>query len=113
MPASSRWPCSAICSIGFFSSARPGSSAGIGRAAAEDRSKGEAMSQMSQAAGAIIAVFLAAWTPAPAAAQPKPPPAVIRVVDIPIANFAPLLVARDKGYFADENLSVTWSPVAQ
>ncbi len=25
----------------------------------------------------------------------------------------PMLVARDKGYFADENLNVTWSPVAQ
>ena len=46
-------------------------------------------------------------------AQPKPPPATIRVVDLPIANSTPLQVARDKGYFADENLSVTWSPVAQ
>ncbi len=45
--------------------------------------------------------------------QPKPPPTPIRVVDLPIANFTPLLVARDKGYFANENLSVTWTPVAQ
>ena len=37
-------------------------------------------------------------------AQPKPPPATIRVVDLPIANSTPLQVARDKGYFADENL---------
>ena len=46
-------------------------------------------------------------------AQPKPPPATIRVVDLPIANSTPLQVARDKGYFADENLSVTWLPVAK
>jgi len=46
-------------------------------------------------------------------AQTKPPPTPIRVVDLPIANFTPLLVARDKGYFGNENLAVTWTPVAQ
>ena len=46
-------------------------------------------------------------------AQPKPPPVNIRVATIPIANFAQLVVARDKGWFAEENLLVTWSPVAQ
>jgi NitT/TauT family transport system substrate-binding protein len=46
-------------------------------------------------------------------AQTKPPPTAIRVVDLPIANFTPLLVARDKGYFAEENLAVTWTPVDQ
>lgn len=45
--------------------------------------------------------------------QTKPPPTALRVVDLPIANFTPLMVARDKGYFAAENLSVTWTPVAQ
>jgi NitT/TauT family transport system substrate-binding protein len=49
----------------------------------------------------------------PSLAQTKPPAATIRVVTLPIANFTPLLVARDKGYFADENLSVTWTLVAQ
>jgi NitT/TauT family transport system substrate-binding protein len=46
-------------------------------------------------------------------AQTTSTPTPIRVVDLPIANFTPLLVARDKGYFANENLSVTWTPVAQ
>ncbi len=46
-------------------------------------------------------------------AQTKPPPTAIHVVDLPIANFTPLLVARDKGYFSSESLSVTWTPVAQ
>jgi NitT/TauT family transport system substrate-binding protein len=66
-----------------------------------------------QPLGAIAATLLALWTPSPASAQQKPPPATIRVVDIPIANFSPLQVARDKGYFDEENLTVTWSPVAQ
>jgi len=35
-------------------------------------------------------------------AQPKPAPAVLRVAYIPIANYTALLVARDKGYFAEE-----------
>jgi NitT/TauT family transport system substrate-binding protein len=60
---------------------------------------------------AIGAVLLALCLPSQAPAQQKP--AEIRVVEIPIANYAPLLVARDKGYFAQESLSVTWSPVAQ
>jgi NitT/TauT family transport system substrate-binding protein len=68
---------------------------------------------MLQAVSAIVVAFFTAWIPAPAVAQQKPPPAVVRVVPIPIANYTPLLVARDKGYFAEENLSVTWAPVAQ
>src|ERR1041385_5686158 len=46
-------------------------------------------------------------------AQPSPPPATIRVVTPPLVNYTPLLVARDKGWFAEEGLSVTWSTVAQ
>src|SRR6266851_9644620 len=71
------------------------------------------MVRIPQASCAIVIASLALWTPTPAAAQSKPAPAAIRVIHIPIANFTPLLVAREKGYFADENLSVTWSPVAQ
>ena len=48
-----------------------------------------------------------------ATAQEKPAPTAIRMTYIPIANYTPMLVARDKGFFAAENLSVTWSPVAQ
>ena len=69
------------------------------------------MSRLLQAICAMLVASLATWSPA--AAQTKPAPAVIRVTYIPIANYTPLLVARDKGYFGDENLSVTWSPVAQ
>ena len=71
------------------------------------------MFRMLQAVCAILVASLAAWLPSRAVAQTKPPPAVVRVVPIPIANYTPLLVARDKGYFAEENLSVTWAPVAQ
>src|SRR5712691_4102066 len=71
------------------------------------------MLRILQASCAIAIASLALWTPSPAAAQSKPAPAAIRVIHIPIANFTPLLVARDKGYFADENLAVTWSTVTQ
>ncbi len=71
------------------------------------------MYRMLQSLCALLAVLIAPWTILQAGAQPKPSPATIRVVDLPLANFTPLLVARDKGYFSEENLSVTWSPVAQ
>ena len=71
------------------------------------------MLRIPQASCAIMIASLALWTPGPAAAQSKPAPAAIRVIHIPIANFTPLLVAREKGFFADENLSVTWSTVTQ
>ena len=71
------------------------------------------MSRILQAICATGVAALALWTASHAVAQQTSPPAAIRVVDIPIANYAPLLVARDKGYFGQENLSVTWSPVAQ
>jgi NitT/TauT family transport system substrate-binding protein len=60
----------------------------------------------------LVAALSPGWVPQ-ASAQPKPAPTVLRVAYIPIANYTALLVARDKGYFAEENLSVTWSPVAQ
>jgi NitT/TauT family transport system substrate-binding protein len=56
---------------------------------------------------------LVAWTQPAAQAQTKPAPVNVRVATFPIANFAQLVVARDKGWFAEENLSVTWSAVAQ
>ena len=64
----------------------------------------------------LCALLLAPLVPfavATATAQSKPPPTALRVVGLPIANFTPLLVARDKGYFGDENLAVTWTAVAQ
>jgi NitT/TauT family transport system substrate-binding protein len=37
----------------------------------------------------------------------------IKVVMTPITNYVSLLIAKEKGFFADENLNVTWSSVAQ
>jgi NitT/TauT family transport system substrate-binding protein len=52
-------------------------------------------------------------TPDAALAQSKPAPANIRAAVMPIANFAPMAVARDKGFFTDESLNVTWTTVPQ
>jgi NitT/TauT family transport system substrate-binding protein len=57
-------------------------------------------------------IMAALMTPLAAAAQ-TPAPATVRAAVIPIANFTPLVVARDKGYFTEENLNVTWTTVAQ
>jgi NitT/TauT family transport system substrate-binding protein len=40
-------------------------------------------------------------------------PATLRLAIIPVANYAPLVVARDKGFFTDENLNVSWTNVNQ
>jgi NitT/TauT family transport system substrate-binding protein len=40
-------------------------------------------------------------------------PATLRLAIIPVANYAPLVVARDKGFFTDENLNVNWTNVNQ
>lgn len=74
---------------------------------------------MSRVVGSrVLALCLALAAPLavlvqPATAQRKPPPATIRIVDIPIANFTPLLIAKEKGYFDEENLNVSWTPVQQ
>jgi NitT/TauT family transport system substrate-binding protein len=62
--------------------------------------------------GAVVACLILPGA-TPLFAQPKPAPATIRVVTPPLVNYTPLLVARDKGWFEEENLSVTWSTVAQ
>jgi NitT/TauT family transport system substrate-binding protein len=71
------------------------------------------MSRVLQGCCVIVMAALASWPVLHANAQPKSAPTALRVAYIPIANYAALLVARDKGYFAEENLTVTWSPVAQ
>jgi NitT/TauT family transport system substrate-binding protein len=58
--------------------------------------------------GFAAAAFALAALPAPAQQVAK-----IRVVAQGIANFAPLLVAREKGIFKEYNLEVTWNFVAQ
>src|SRR5262245_40898988 len=71
------------------------------------------MCRMLRAVCAItVALLVSSFLPG-AIAQQKPAPATIRMVPIPIANYTPILVGRDKGYFADENLTVTWAPVMQ
>ena len=50
---------------------------------------------------------------APQAALAQAVPANVRIAVMGVANFTPLVVARDKGFFKDENLNVTWTTVAQ
>ena len=61
---------------------------------------------------ALVAA-LVVWALPDAGAQSKPAPATIRVATIPVTNFTPLIVARDKGFFGEENPNVTWTPIAQ
>jgi NitT/TauT family transport system substrate-binding protein len=69
------------------------------------------MRKLPMALFATLTSALVAWAWPIAQAQPKRVP--IRVAAIPIANFTPLLVARDQGWFAEEGLAVTWTMVAQ
>ncbi len=48
-----------------------------------------------------------------AAAEKKAAPTTIRVAPQPLTNFTPLLIARDKGWFAEENLNVSWTMITQ
>ncbi len=58
-----------------------------------------------------IVTSLIVWTAPTALAQPKP--TAVRVAATPITNYTPLIVARDKGWFTEEGLAVTWTMVAQ
>jgi len=60
-----------------------------------------------------LAIAVAVIAPQIASAQTPPAPAALRLAVIPVANFTPLVVARDKGFFTEENLNVTWTTVAQ
>jgi NitT/TauT family transport system substrate-binding protein len=62
----------------------------------------------------ILKLALAAALLSTAAASAQTPaPAKLRLAIIPIANYTPVVVARDKGFFKDENLDVSWTTVAQ
>ena len=50
---------------------------------------------------------------APQAALAQAAPANVRVAVMGVANFTPLAVARDKGFFKDAGLNVTWTTVSQ
>jgi NitT/TauT family transport system substrate-binding protein len=63
---------------------------------------------------ALVFAFAGVALSGPAAfAQQKTAPTNVRLAIIPVTNYTPLTVARDKGWFAEEGLNVTWSPVAQ
>jgi NitT/TauT family transport system substrate-binding protein len=63
---------------------------------------------------AAVLAFVAGLAAAPEArAQTKPAATNVRVAVMQVTNFTPLVVARDKGWFAEEGLNVTWTPVAQ
>jgi NitT/TauT family transport system substrate-binding protein len=51
--------------------------------------------------------------PVAAASAQKPPAVAVRVAALPLTNFTPLLIARDKAWFADEQLDVTWTMTTQ
>jgi NitT/TauT family transport system substrate-binding protein len=59
-----------------------------------------------------IAGFFAALV-APAASQTKPAPTELKLALQPLTNYANILIARDKGFFTEENLSVSWTTVSQ
>jgi NitT/TauT family transport system substrate-binding protein len=71
------------------------------------------MSRNSLTACMVLAVAISPGAVYPAHAQSKPAAATIRVANIPVTNYTPMIVARDKGWFAEENLTVTWAPVSQ
>jgi NitT/TauT family transport system substrate-binding protein len=64
-------------------------------------------------ATAGLTALLLALAPQAVLAQGAPAPANMRIAVMGVANFTPLLVARDKGFFAEERLNVTWTTVAQ
>ena len=59
---------------------------------------------------AIVGVATTNWQ---AIAQTKPPPTELKLALQPLTNYTNILVARDKGFFAGENLSVSWTTVSQ
>ena len=63
--------------------------------------------------GIILALALIPCGSLIVQAQPKPPASALRVVAPPLTNYAPLLIARDKGWFEEENIAVSWSSVTQ
>lgn len=71
------------------------------------------MARNSVAFCLVLAAFIGAAAIYQANAQSKPTPATIRIAYIPVTNYTPMIVARDKGWFAEEGLTVTWSPVNQ
>ena len=64
----------------------------------------------SRPTGWALAALVCAALPSATVAQS---PANIRGAVMGVTNFTPLIVARDKGFFAEEKLNVTWTTVNQ
>jgi len=76
--------------------------------------KGSSMGKPFRLVSRIAAfALLGVMASASADAQQAQGTTNIRVVTPPITNYVSLLVARDKGFFAEEKLNVTWSFVTQ
>jgi NitT/TauT family transport system substrate-binding protein len=69
------------------------------------------MLRLSMCALALVGVVGASISEA--VAQTKPPPTELKLALQPLTNYSNILVARDKGFFAEENLNVTWTTVSQ
>lgn len=69
------------------------------------------MSIRSSIVKLAVAATMVAAMPVLASAQASP--ANVRLAVMGIANYTPLAVARDLGYFKEENLNVTWTTIAQ
>src|SRR5690348_11584994 len=82
------------------------------RAAAEPEET-RPMSAFRTILACVLTAVAVAAAPHAALAQAKPAPANVRAAVMAVTNFTPMIVARDKGFFSDENLNVTWTTVAQ
>ena len=61
----------------------------------------------------VICLGMLAVVPFRLAHAQKPPAATIRVATQPLTNYTPLLIAKEKGWFVEENLNVTWTMTVQ
>jgi NitT/TauT family transport system substrate-binding protein len=62
---------------------------------------------------AVLAAILLNCGAPQALAQSQPALRSVRVATSPVTQHTPLLIARDKGWFAEQGLAVSWSMVAQ
>jgi NitT/TauT family transport system substrate-binding protein len=62
---------------------------------------------------ALVLAALIAMPVRQAASQTKPAATELKLALQPLTNYANILVARDKGFFTEENLSVSWTTVSQ
>lgn len=71
------------------------------------------MSMLRLGMCALVLAALIAMPVRQAASQTKPAATELKLALQPLTNYANILVARDKGFFTEENLSVSWTTVSQ